>query len=843
MIGAIPEEADCFQQRDYVSQLENALNTDDPSSKFQLLIGPGGVGKTQLAAYFARQVLAQKAADVVIWASASSRETVQSAYMQAITELTGADISDAEHATQRFLAWTQTTDQKWLVVLDDVATPATLRDLWPPKHAGGRVLVTTRRRDAALLGRGRKRISIGLFKPSEATRYLMTKLATHDRVEDQSEVAALAHDLGHLPLALAQAVAYLIDSNLSSAEYRTLLADRRHALHQLLPDISSLPDDHHSIVTATWSLSIEQADLLPPTGLARPVLQLASMLDPNGIPEAVITSHAALDYIKEYRTEMGASNPAADFEIDEAATIATLRNLHRLNLLDNYADNPELAVRIHSLVQRAVVESMPTEQLESAVVAAADGLVEIWPEEYTQSNIVRALRSNAEALYLRADPILLDKFCHDVLFRLGNSFLEAGLASAAVKHFSGLRYKVDQLSVPDRMDTYFIRLHMAEAMEDSGNIAGALIEYRSLLQDEIKRQGIDAEEVLHVRSILAESVGHAGDALGSVRAFEELLQDRIRIQGTDHESTLDTRRRLAAARSYAGDTAGAIAAFQELLADEIRIHGSDHHQTRHTYLHLAEEMGRHGDVDGAIGILERIVNDDTRIHGKNSKETFGSRHRLGEWYLEDKRITKAVDLFQKLLDDHIGTFGEGHPHTLEIQIHLADALGSADEIQAAISTSLEILNGCSIDLGAQHPSTLDARGLVAHWKGRSGDKESAINEFSKILEDSENILGVDHPQTIRTLGNLASWLLNSGNIESANLAYRRLLNDRLRIHGANDRRVLKARDYAAFCMLKMGDFEGALLAFRELHADQVRILGEFHPDTVHTMEHIQDMES
>jgi len=54
------------------------------------------------------------------------------------------------------------------VVLDDLANPADARGLWPPASARGRVLVTTRRRDAVLSGEGRRLVDVGLFTPAEA---------------------------------------------------------------------------------------------------------------------------------------------------------------------------------------------------------------------------------------------------------------------------------------------------------------------------------------------------------------------------------------------------------------------------------------------------------------------------------------------------------------------------------------------------------------------------------------------------------------------------------------------------------------------------------------------------
>lgn len=41
---------------------------------------------------------------------------------------------------------------RWLVVLDDVADLADLRELWPPAVPNGHTVITSRRRHAALTG-------------------------------------------------------------------------------------------------------------------------------------------------------------------------------------------------------------------------------------------------------------------------------------------------------------------------------------------------------------------------------------------------------------------------------------------------------------------------------------------------------------------------------------------------------------------------------------------------------------------------------------------------------------------------------------------------------------------
>src|SRR6185436_12316210 len=109
--------------------------------------------------------------------------------------------------------------------------------------------------------------------------------------------AELAAEVGHLPLALAQVAAYMIDRDLSCREYCTRLKDRLRKLADVLPTRGELPDDHGDTVAATWSLSIELADRLAPRSLARPLLTIASLLDPDGCLLKLLTNKTVRKYL------------------------------------------------------------------------------------------------------------------------------------------------------------------------------------------------------------------------------------------------------------------------------------------------------------------------------------------------------------------------------------------------------------------------------------------------------------------------------------------------------------------------------------------------------------------
>ncbi|MER5210507.1 tetratricopeptide repeat protein, partial [Streptomyces sp. NPDC002838] len=694
--GLIPPRAQSFQHRAEVEQLRAAVADGGTAVLCQVLTGTGGVGKTQLAADYARAAWKSGGVDVLVWITVSTRSAAVSGYAQAGVEVLGADPGDPEQAAKAFLAWLEPKPDakpcRWLVVLDDLADPADLRGLWPPTNPSGRTLVTTRRRDAALTGPDRRLVTVGLFTPDEAAAYLTATLAGHHRHEPVGQLTALAADLGYLPLALAQAAAYLVDSGLDCAAYRQLLADRARTLADVLPEPDALPDDHATTVAAAYSLSIERADRLRPAGLARPMLQLAAMLDPNGIPAPVLAAPPALTYLTRHRTRSEDTGRSGRWRrlirrqrvsVEESAD--ALRCLHRLSLIDHTPATAHQAVRVHNLIQRAVRDSLPANQRDQLARAAADALADAWPEVERDTALASALRANVEALTSQAQ----DTFwwwlpqVHDIFYRAGRSLGESGQVTAAITHFRRLVDATRDRLGPDHPNTLTARNNLALWQGTSGDAAGAADAMAELLPDFLRVFGPDNLNTLMARGNLADWRGKSGDAAGAADALTDLLPDYLRVLGPDHPDTLTTRGGLAKWRGNAGDAAGAADAMAELLADCLRVFGPDHPDTLSARGGLAFWRGELGDAAGAAEAFAELLADEEQALGSDHPETLTTRNNLAFWQGKSGDTAGAAEAFAELLADHERVFGSDHPETLTTRNNLAFWQGKSGDTAGA----------------------------------------------------------------------------------------------------------------------------------------------------------------
>ncbi|MER7859189.1 hypothetical protein ABTX61_08805 [Amycolatopsis japonica] len=218
-------------------------------------------------------------------------------------------------------------------------------------------MLTTRYRGTGLDGPHRQIVEVDVFAPTQSLTYLRDALATQPHLlHEDEDLAGVAASLGHLPLALGQAAAYLLNERMAAAAYRDLLADRKESVHTLFPHPDELPDAHRS-VAATWSLSTDLAERLSP-GIAMPLLRVAALPPTDGILTALFTSAPVRALFRE-----GAGGTVRDADTG-------MRVLHRLNLLTHTQDR----VRIHPLIKRITRDSLSDDQLFALAHPTAEGL-------------------------------------------------------------------------------------------------------------------------------------------------------------------------------------------------------------------------------------------------------------------------------------------------------------------------------------------------------------------------------------------------------------------------------------------------------------------------------------
>jgi len=771
--GLMPQLADSYTPRaesgpDLADNLHPGetvvLVTADDAAR--ALGGMGGTGKTQLAAAIAHTLWTRGAVDLVLWVTASGRDAVLTGYAQALGDVGLPDPHEGpEAAAAHFLAWLAETSRPWLVVLDDLTDPAVLDGLWP-WGASGRVLVTTNRPDAAVRAPSPRAVELGPFSDRESLNYLSTKLQA-DR-DQWTGALDLAADLGFLPIALAQAGTLMAYSGIGCREYRTRIAGWRQHL-------SAGDGAPPAAVADTGALALEFADQLPPAGLARPMLALISMLDPNGIPGAVLTTPAACAFLSRF----GQAAP-----VDEVQARTAVHALGRLGLVTIDTTSAARTVRVHELVQTASRQSLSTAECDAAALAAADALLQAWPAQATVPPASgQALRDCTARLRQIAGVLLWTPECHPVLLRAGQCLDNAGLAGPAIAYWQSMIDIGRPTLGATHAHTILASDRLAAAYDAAGRPADAIPVHERVLAERERELGPAHPDTLNARNSLARTYRAAGRGGDAVRLAERALADCERIQGPGHPDTLAARSELAQAYLSAGLRDEAIAVFERALAGQEQVLGPRHPDTLTARANLAHAYRAAGRPKEAVSLFERTLADREKMQGGDHPDTLTARGNLASGYRAAGRLRDAIGAYKHALADRERVQGPDHPDTLMARANLADTYHLANKLKDALPLYERTFADRERVQGPDHPDTITACGNLASAYHSARKLTMALPLYERTLADCERVHGADHPDTLASRGNLAHAYHTAGRLTEALAVFERTLAECERVLG------------------------------------------------------------
>jgi len=610
-------------------------------------------GKTQLAAAFAESLWQSGGVDLLVWIEATSRASVLSGYAAATAAATGRDqVTSCESVAAQFLSWLGETSHSWLVVLDDLAGPASLDGLWPAGPAG-RVLVTSA--DAAAVPSGMRVVPVGPFSLREASSYLSGRLSADP--DKRHGAIELAHELDLEPVALAQASATIVNSPLSCREYQAHFVRRRE---QLAQSSGARP----SAAAVTWMFSFERADQLAPGGPAQLLLALTALLDGHGIPQTVFTAPAAGAFIAGGSEAPASSEPAR----------AALAALERAGLLTVEPVTAPPTVRISPVLQAALRAAMREGMPDRAARSAADALLQAWPEQEEQELPgwpASGLRSCAATLRRIAGNLLWDGGCHPLLVRAGDSLDRAGLTGPAVDHWRDLATTGGRLLGDGHPDTMLAAQRLADAYLAAGRADDAIAWFQWVLDGLTDKLGPDHRDVIEARRRLGHALVAAHQLPAAITVLERAVAQFDRVSGPGHADTLGARDELAAAYLAAGQHSGAIDLYRRTLADRVRAQGARHPQTMTTRHGLADSYLVGGRAKEAVMAYKRVVADRERALGPEHLDTLTARNDLGAAYQETGKTAAAELACEQAWAGLDRVLGPRHPDTLRSRAGLA----------------------------------------------------------------------------------------------------------------------------------------------------------------------------
>lgn len=304
-------QAEVLEQLEkYLSPMSDDYSASDESEtgshlRMFALCGPGGMGKSQVAAEFVYR--SNELFDAIIWISADdpvklARSFDQAAVALGLVEAESMESRDHTLTRDAVLGWladpitsyrqrenAQFNEATWLLVFDNVEDLDMLDEHWPA-YGSGSILITSR--DPLVKSYGyspRRGLSMPPLDTSEGER-LLIKLTGRRKLssEKRESVTAIAEILGDLPLAIVQMAGVITRQDLTFSEF--LLRYQEESAHAGLFNLKLGPSKaragYEYTIASVWALDYLEEG-------SQALLQAMSLLDLDSIPEYILEENPA----------------------------------------------------------------------------------------------------------------------------------------------------------------------------------------------------------------------------------------------------------------------------------------------------------------------------------------------------------------------------------------------------------------------------------------------------------------------------------------------------------------------------------------------------------------------
>ncbi len=769
------------------------------------LYGLGGVGKTQVALEYAHRFMADY--DLVWWVPSEGSDEIASSLAELAGGLgipVGDNVVEAARAGLEILRRND-SGRRWLLIFDNADEPRELQSYLPSGR--GHVLITSRNQAWSQLA---EPLEIDVFTGEESIAHLLL----HVRDLDRADAEAVAQALGHLPLAVEQAGAWLRETGMPAATY----------VQQIETQVMSVlsqgqPLDYPAPVVATWNVSLTRLNQNSPAAVR--LLQLCAFCSPGPISMSLLYSDEMIEALLPYDPML----------VERVVLGRVIREISRFALVK--VDQGSNSIQIHRLVQAVISSQMPPDEQNLArhevhkiLVGARPRRGEADdPENWSRYGLIwpHLLPSHAaQCEDERVRQLLIDQ----VRYLWLRSELDAGLNLAGQLNETWSA----QLGA-DHRQTLHLRFHIANLLRSHGSYSEA----RELDEQVLARQ----REVLpkdHPHTLMTAG-GLAAD-LRALGEFQEALaadQDtynRLKEQfGEDHPRTLAVANNLAVSLRLVGDCFAAGRIDRETLDRRRLVLNPDHPYTLYSAANLARDMREAGEYRASVELLRTTYDKYRLVLGADLAATLRTAKSLAVSLRKSGAHIDAKRLTEETYERYLRHYGADLPDALACALNLACDHSAVEDKRRALELATEVRDAYEADLGPSHPYTLIAANNVVTYLRGTEARDEALELADMTLRMMRERLGHDHPYTLSCAINTANCLADTRRLADAEALLRQttpMLVIRLRPKHPD---TLVCEANLAVILHEAGQRDEAAMLRERVLRDFGQVLGEHHPDT------------
>lgn len=688
--------------------------------------GMGGVGKTTLALAYGHRHL-RKTYRTVWWVNAESRAAAMVSLrdIAAIMGMKSASMDKDAHVIQ-YVHRKLVASPGWLLILDNVDDKTALGDLRDRfcSATGGHILITSRDSDWG------RRLPVDVFSKKEAHGFL-SSFRRPKGEQDRAAMVKLADKvLGRLPLALAQAGAYIRAANIGFVDYLDLFDRRRADLWKAEEPDSAYNRDLSVAVTLNLSLEKVKRESLDAARIAH----VMAYLDPDNVPKYLLQGLVEDD---KGRLRKALKLLARRGIIVQAGDRGKMYSMHRLqqtvirDRLDAESEEQTLrqAVEVLGRVWRYNEFSRATWTSASQM---ASHIRTLWQHTKTRNTLVKQMLplANSVGNYYRATDALDEAACLlKQAVMIGDQLTGIDDELAISYHNLGLTFHyIDDYKRAIKMYEKSIKIKLKENLDDiylamTYNFLGWSLLYIGEYDKAINYH----EKVLKMKltpGILSAFItSQAYNNLGLGHLHKRNLQQAILYleKAVNILSKSDSKNHylafwysnLGSAYNAVGKYDKAINALQTSLRISRDALGQKHPDTGFPYCHLGRAYAGKKDYEKAIKKLKISLSIFRNSLGDKNSNLAGVYINIGHCYLSTKKTGKAIDALTSALQVRRRSLGDQSPRVGEVYQKLGDAYANRKKYGVSINLFEKALDIYRRKLTPDHPDTQATKEALA----------------------------------------------------------------------------------------------------------------------------------
>ncbi|PTB40369.1 hypothetical protein M441DRAFT_459641 [Trichoderma asperellum CBS 433.97] len=654
-------------------QLGHTRQASSTSQARASLYGLGGTGKTQIALEYVFQLQKTHPTVSVFWIHASSAARFRQAFASIAREYDIPGYAEPKADMPLLVkGWLEEKDHgEWLMVIDnaddmqlfsgqpaDTATsPSKATDeknlaRYLPECAHGTILITTRNKQVGVrMTKGQQPIEVLRMNEAESAQLLRAKLK--DISTTITELSTLSSQLEHLPLALAQAAAFIQETSITVHKYLQLLRNSdKDIVHLLSKEFETVGRDTEApqAVAQTWMLSFQQIE--QQHVLASELLSFMSMLDRQDIPA---------QFISYYAEQAGNGVPRGEIELIEALGI--------LKAFSFVTEETSGSFDMHRLVQ-----------LVTRKWLTSRGTIG---------------RFGTEALKTVSEMYPFGKY-------------ETRTKCAAYLSHANAVLQLDGPKSRDENEAKASLLHWKWSHAEMFNIEAREIR-RGLL-------GHDHLDTLSSMANLASTFWSQGRWKDAEDLFVQVIETRKMRLGADHPSTLNSMANLASTYRSQGRWKEAEDLEVQVMEISKTKLGADHPDTLTSMANLASTYQNQGRWKEAEGLEVQVMEIRKTKLGADHPDTLTSMANLASTFWNQGRWKEAEGLEVQVMETRKTKLGADHPDTLTSMNNLAFTWKSQDRHKDALALMKTCAQTQHQVLGPRHPYTISSQSMVEKWR-------------------------------------------------------------------------------------------------------------------------------